>query len=134
MKVTIDCGLSREERARLKTIAEGALGRAVEEVSETVEVVFYLKSVPAVMLPRCDGCRWWKWHGAGVAALVAPLHEIAAKVGVYVQPLGDCTLFECHSSEQVNEGSKLIVTRTRSGEATIVTTADFGCVQFEARS
>lgn len=115
MKVTIDCGLSQEERARLKTIAEGALGRAVEEVSETVEVVFYLKSIPPVMWPRCDACRWWKRHSPGPYAN------------------GDCTLFECANSEQVHSTQFLNVTRTHSGEATIVTTADFGCVKFEAR-
>lgn len=60
-------------------------------------------------------CRWWKPHSTR---------------GV----LGDCQLFECRNKEQVHFESKLIVTRTISGEATIVTYDDFGCVQFEAKA
>jgi hypothetical protein len=68
----------------------------------------------AMPVPRCDTCAWWKPHTTS---------------GLF----GDCTLFECHDKEQVGDISKVIVSRTDSGEATIITWNDFGCVQWKAK-
>jgi len=71
------------------------------------------EGVAFMPVPRCSSCRWWQPHPCGSG-------------------LGDCALFECRGMEQQESGTKLIVTRTESGEATIVTHDDFGCVQWEA--
>ncbi len=67
-------------------------------------------------VPRCDSCRWWKAH--------------VPNVGYF----GDCALFECHEKEQVERTSKVVVSRTGSGEATIITVRDFGCVQWDKKT
>lgn len=65
-------------------------------------------------VPRCDGCRWWK-----------PFNE--------VRHMGDCTLFQCTGGEQVHPMVGLQLTRTGTGEGTVVTDPDFGCVKWEAK-
>jgi hypothetical protein len=78
-------------------------------------VPFVLKPDTAYMeVPRCDSCRFWKSHAPGI------------------DHMGDCELFECRGKAQVHHESKLIVSRTHSGEATIITMPDFGCVQWES--
>jgi len=88
---------------------------------------------------RCDSCRWWKsFHEAEQpAGLLAQIRRLAPSVATVVEALplhrlGECTLFECRGKGQVHDDSMLIVTRTGSGNATIVTQDDFGCVQWKA--
>lgn len=59
----------------------------------------------------CASCQWWKPF--------SPLRH-----------LGDCLLFETSNGDKVEPEAKLFVTRTKSGEATVVTYPDFGCVQW----
>lgn len=92
-------------------------------------------------VPRCDSCRWWQPFDADIqpttigrsaatsAKAIAGLELILPAI----PDLGECRLFECRAMEQVHGTSKLIATRTGSGEATIITQADFGCVQWEAK-
>ena len=81
-------------------------------------------------VPRCDTCRWWKPFDPALqpSALTKDFFGVSGLIPP-TSDLGECRLFECRDMLQAEESSKLIVTRTRSGEATIVTFADFGCVQ-----
>lgn len=97
---------------------------------------------PAYMpIPRCDQCGWWKpFEADAQPATVGGIVERLSMEGfggvlksLILPMLGDCTLFECHNKEQVHEDSMVIVTRTKSGEATIVTCGSFGCVQRKER-
>lgn len=92
---------------------------------------------------QCSTCSWWKAHpmqpqelaNAFAEALRPDVGDDGAAIleGLDIPPLGDCTLFECTNKEMAEEGAKVIVTRTGSGEATIVTEGDFGCVQWKER-
>ena len=84
---------------------------------------------------RCDSCRWWN-EAEQPAGLLAQIRRLAPSVATVVEALplhrlGECTLFECRGKGQVHDDSMLIV-RTGSGNATIVTQDDFGCVQWKA--
>jgi hypothetical protein len=61
---------------------------------------------------RCDACRWWKRHQSPAW-------------------LGDCTLFERRGGYQVHgPATRLLVAST--GDATVVTHADFSCACWDA--
>lgn len=93
-------------------------------------------------VPRCDGCGWWRpfddqFQPATVGGIVDRLMSddllppaVLKDIGVR---LGDCALFECRNREQVHDESQLTVTRTRSGEASVVTQGGFGCVQWKEK-
>ncbi len=57
----------------------------------------------------------------------------ALRASLNLPKLSTCRLFECHEGDQVEPESKLAVMRTGTGEASIATQADFGCVQWKAR-
>ena len=115
---------------------------SIVDVSFSPETVAELRRIgikPGVAympVPRCDGCRWWRPFAAELqpGALGALIEAKAGRdVGLStLSRLGDCTLFECRNGSQEHTQSMVNVTRTGSGEATIVTRADFGCVQHEA--
>ena len=43
--------------------------------------------------------------------------------------LGECALFETSGGDKVHAEARLFATATQSGECTIMTHSDFGCVQ-----
>jgi hypothetical protein len=98
------------------------------------------------VIERCDGCAWWTPFDADIqpGALASHLVATAERLGfpnvqvlrsaLSLPPLGMCRLFECHEGDQVESESKLAVMRTGTGEASIATQADFGCVQWKARA
>lgn len=102
----------REIRAKLE---EAGYGHAFHE-NDSDEVIdmhgIALRASKAVM--HCNTCGWW-----------IPFIDRDRSYH------GDCALFECRNKEQVHRESKLVVTRTGTGEATAVTCADFGCVQWK---
>jgi hypothetical protein len=100
-----------------------------------------LPGVACMPVPRCATCKWWQQFAPDVQpGTVGGILEVLDAEGfgealksLTLPLLGDCTLFECHNGEQIHESSKVIVSRTGSGEATIITLHDFGCVQWEAK-
>lgn len=97
------------------------------------------------MIERCDGCAWWKAFdddvqpeailgGVAQAAAVLGLDASSLRTALNLPKLGVCRLFECSLGDQLEPESKLAVMRTGTGEASIATQADFGCVQWKARA
>lgn len=88
-------------------------------------------------VPRCDECKWWQpfdddLQPATILPDLTPMIE--ACLEKKLERLGVCTLFECSEGAQVEPTCKLDVMRTNSGEASISTPSDFGCVQWEKRA
>lgn len=76
------------------------------------------------MTGRCATCKWWRPDG------IDPMRGVSDFFG---EGKGQCALTEMHMGDAVWPQSRAIAYDGEDYRASLVTTSDFGCVQWEAK-